>query len=276
MPHTITRNMTRKERFHTCCRTLSSVWIWVCLLAWCGVGQARADEKPKENNRPYLCEFGVQAGCGYYVGDATMHIFNYPREAYGAHFRYKFNSRWALRVEGMAHRITGVDYDEDRQPVLDEQGRKQMWTTQMINLDMAAEFNFFRFGERTYDRRVKPVTPYIFLGVGVSVYGSGLNMAKWDWQYFGGQEGEKKAVPVAFYFPVGFGMKWKFSEHIGLNIAWQHNIYMADNLEGNQYLNNQHDMNGSNILNFDVTSQLTLGIVFEFAKEKKVCLHCQD
>ena len=276
------RTMTRKELPLSCGRTLPSVWVWVCLLVWGGVGQAWADEKPKEDPRPYLCEFGVQAGCGYYVGDATTHIFNNPREAYGAQFRYKFDSRWALRVEGMAHRITGVDYNEKRLPIKDEQGKKQMWTTQMINLDVAVEFNFFRFGERQYDRRVKPITPYIFLGVGVSVYGSGLNVAKWDWQYFGGQKGDAnsstqsvKAVLVAFYFPVGFGMKWKFSEHVGLNIAWQHNIYMADNLEGNKYLNNQYKMNGSNILNFDVTSQLTLGIVFEFAKEKKVCRTCR-
>lgn len=216
----------------------------------------------------YHCEIGVQAGTGYYAGDATRHIFNNPREAYGAHFRYKFDRRWALQVKGLAHRITGADYDKE--------GKKEMWTTQMINLDAVVEFNFFRFGERQYDRRVKPVTPYIFLGVGVSVYGNGLNVADWDWQYFGGDEADgKKAVPVACYFPLGLGLKWKFSERLGLNIAWQHNIYMADNLEGRSSLNNSYGMNGSNILNFDITSQLTLGIVFEFAQAKKICRFCR-
>ena len=68
--------------------------------------------------------------------------------------------------------------------------------------------------------------------------------------------------------------KWKFAKRFGLNLAWQHNLYIADNLEGMANLNNTYDLNGSNILNFDVTSQLTLGIVFEFAKEKAVCRTC--
>lgn len=234
--------------------------IWRMLLVWavcaCVCVEAQADD------RPYLCELGLQAGCGYYVGDATMHIFNNPREAYGAHFRYKFTNRWALQVKGLTQRITGPVYDERMQKTDDS------WSTQIINLDAMAEFNFFRFGGKTYDTRIKPLTPYIFLGVGVALYGNGMNVAAWDWSGYGG------SAPVAFYIPMGFGLKWKFSERLGLNLAWQHNIYMADNLEGMAVLNNQHNLNGSNLLNFDVSSQLTLGIVFEFAKEKAICRTC--
>ena len=35
----------------------------------------------------YHLEAGLQAGCGYYVGDTTPHIFHNVREAYGAHFK---------------------------------------------------------------------------------------------------------------------------------------------------------------------------------------------
>ena len=48
---------------------------------------------------PYLCDFGVQGGLGYYIGDAQGHPFMMPREVYGAQFRYKFNNRWALQVK---------------------------------------------------------------------------------------------------------------------------------------------------------------------------------
>ena len=64
-----------------------------------------------QEQRPYLCEIGLQAGCGYYVGDATPHIFTNPREAYGIHFRYKFTKRWALQVKGLTQRITGNEYE---------------------------------------------------------------------------------------------------------------------------------------------------------------------
>lgn len=230
--------------------------VWVMLVGVVCSITAVADD------RPYLCELGLQAGCGYYVGDATTHIFNNPREAYGAHFRYKFTNRWALQVKGLTQRITGYAYDDRMQK------QDAMWSTQMVNLDAMAEFNFFRFGGKTYDIRIKPLTPYIFLGVGVAMYGNGMNVSGWNWSDYGGK------VPVAFYIPMGFGLKWKFAKRFGLNLAWQHNLYVADNLEGMANLNNTYDLNGSNILNFDVTSQLTLGIVFEFAQEKKECRTC--
>lgn len=218
--------------------------ILTILVLWVSLG-AFAD------TRMYHCELGLQAGCGYYAGDATPHIFNNPRETYGGHFRYKFDKRWALQVKGLQHTITGH--------LIDDNGQRMdgMWVNHMINLDVMAEFNFFRFGGREYDQRVKPITPYIFLGVGMSLY-------------------DLHFQTVGAYLPVGLGLKWKFADRWGLNLAWQHNIYFADNLESTPNLSNTYSLNGWNIMNNDITSQLTLGIVFEFAKEKKVCRFCDD
>ena len=215
----------------------------VILLVCVGFSYARADR------RPFLCEIGVQAGCGYYVGDATTHIFNNVREVYGAHFRYMFDQRWALQVKGLGQTIKG--------PLPDGMQTDILWQNKMINLDVMAEFNFFRFGGKVYDRRVKPYTPYIFVGVGVGLYSEAYQTA-------------------AAYIPIGIGFKWKFAKHWGLNIAWQHNIYFADNLENMPEWGNTYDMNGSNIFNNDLTGQLTLGIVFDFIKKKKICKFCEQ
>lgn len=206
------------------------------------VGNVRAEE------RDFLCELGVQGGLGYYAGDAVEHIFMYVQPAYGAQFRYKFDSRWALQVKGQG---TAIKFPlQGADGVQTEEFGKNM----MMNIDVVGEFNFFRFGMRQYDNRIKPITPYIFIGVGVSVYS--------DWRSAG------------VYIPCGVGLKWKFARQWGLNVAWQQQIYFADNLEGKDYYNNTHSLNGSNILNNDFTSTLTLGIVFEFAKEKKACRMC--
>lgn len=209
-------------------------------------------------SRKYRVELGLQGGCGYYVGDATTHIFNNVREVYGAHMRYKFDYRWALQVKGLYQTIKGplIESSRNADGVLVEKDLGK-WTINMINIDVMGEFNFFRFGFEEYDRRVKPITPYIFAGVGMGIYGKGYQH-------------------VACYFPFGFGLKWKFAPRWGLNLAWQHNLYFADNLEGTEIYGNTFDMNGSNILNYDVTGQLTLGIVFEFAREKKICRLCSD
>ncbi len=206
--------------------------------------------------QPYLCEIGLQGGCGYYVGDAAQHIFMHPREAYGVHFRYKFTKRWAIQAKVSGQRITGYDYTMD--------GRKldTRWQNQLINVDVMAEFNFFRFGEANrYDKRIKPYTPYIFLGIGAGVYGA---------------NGENKPIfnHAMAYIPLGIGFKWKFHDCVGLNIAWQHNIYMADNLESRESLDNKYQMNGWNWMNCDLTGMLTAGIVFEFGRAKAPCRIC--
>ncbi|HCS87373.1 MAG TPA: hypothetical protein DIW30_02800 [Bacteroidales bacterium] len=198
--------------------------------------------------RAYLCEFGVQGGLDYYVGDAVAHVFQNVQPAYGAQFRYKFTPRWALQVKGQADNIKFPLQEQDAA------GNTLMGKNLLMNIDAVAEFNFFRFGMKQYDTRIKPVTPYMFIGIGMSVY-SGF-------------------TSVTGYIPLGFGMKWKFAPRWGLNVAWQHQIYFADNLENKECYNNTYQLNGSNILNKDFTSSLTLGIVFEFAKERAACRTC--
>ena len=178
------------------------------------------------NGQPYLCEFGLQGGFGYYVGDANPHIFINPREAFGLQFRYKFTKRWALQVKAASQRITGHEYTYEKG-----------------------------------DKRIKPYTPYIFLGIGAGIYGAE-----------GYTNGNFRKV--AAYFPFGIGFKWKFHDRVGLNIAWQHNVYFADDLENRENLADRYDMNGSNVMNCDLTGMFTVGIVFEFAQAKKECRIC--
>lgn len=132
----------------------------------------------------------------------------------------------------------------------------------LISGDVVAEFNFFEYGNDWEMGRIKPYTPYIFLGVGLGWYGI-------DWS-----RDSKLGFPISLYVPFGVGFKWKFAPRWGLNIAWQHNLYFKDNLEAKADLNNTNELNGSNILENDLTGQLMVGIVFDFAKAKKACKTC--
>ena len=145
---------------------------------------------------------------------------------------------------------------------MDGQKLDTKWQNQLINADVMAEFNFFRFGEANkYDKRIKPYTPYIFIGVGAGVYGANA-------------ENKPTFNHAMAYIPFGVGFKWKFYDCVGLNIAWQHNIYMADNLESRETLDNKYQMNGWNWMNCDLTGMLTAGIVFEFGRAKAPCRIC--
>lgn len=209
----------------------------------------------RAGNGPYLIELGLQGGVNYYVGDAQHIIFTHPRETYGAQFRYKFDRRWALQIKGQASRIAF------RYPVYDagftpEEGSSQsILTNKFISLDAVAEFNFFRFGENWSG--TKPYTPYIFLGAGLSLY-----------------DGYRPYSNMGFYMPFGVGFKWKFAEHCGLQLAWQHNVYFKDDLENIEDYDDVEKLNGSNFLNCDLTGSFTFGLVFDFIEAKKVCRTC--
>ena len=77
---------------------------------------------------------------------------------------------------------------------------------------------------------------------------------------------------------MGLGLKWRFAPRWQLVAAWQHNLYLGkdrgDGLEAQPMFGNTHDMNGNNFFNYDLTGQLTVGIVFEFAQQKGACKHC--
>ncbi len=220
----------------------------------------------------YHCEIGVQGGMGYYAGDATPlpgvsapginHLNNISWVA-GGHFRYKFDQRWSLQLKGLYHQIGGQYYDNRRtsNPWFKDNDSTSVWKRNNGNIDITAEFNFFRFGAKVYDSRVKQWTPYIFAGVGIT----------FDHRIL--QSKDRTALP---YIPVGIGIKWKFADRWGLNVMWQHNFYLVDKLENVAQLHDTYDFGGWNPANNDHTGQITAGIVFEFAKEKKICRFCDE
>ena len=199
----------------------------------------------------FRCELGIDGGCGYYVGDATPHIFQNVREAYGTGFRYMFNRRWSLRLKGMTQRIAG--YKPDGTGFAAKEAG--VWQNRLVNFDLVAEFNFLPYGSVWYDSRIKPVTPYIATGIGLSLY------SKWQ-----------KATA---YMPFIVGMKWRCSPHCTIHLAWEHDVYFADNLEGIDAYGNTYRLNGTNLMNMDVTGQLVAGVAIAFLQDKKVCRTCK-
>lgn len=203
--------------------------------------------------RPNLYELALYGGCGYYVGDATPYIFQNVRESYGLSILRRMDNRWNLRLQASGQRIAGLQPDEQGNPI----PGSELWTDQLVNIDLTTTFNFLHYGTgNKYDRKLRPFTPFISTGVGVKLHDG-----------FG---------KVAIYMPFGIGVKWKFSEHVGLIAQWQHDICFADNLEPNHLYDNIHDMNGSNIFNCDLSSMLTVGMIFEFGRQKTVCRFCDS
>lgn len=227
----------------------SQICIVFCLLVLCLCAPQMHAQRVGRNQ----IETGIQGGLMYYIGDAHPKMFQDVREVYGAEFAYLFNYRWSLMVQGVSGRISGLTATEYGLP--DPNGKR--WTNRLVDIDVVARFNFLPFGIRDkYDLKIKPYTPYIFAGIGVSMH--------------------TEFTRATAYIPVGVGFRWVCTPHLGMFIAVQNNICFGDNLEPVPGYNNIHELNGSNPLNCDMVSTIQFGIVFEFAKEKSICKFCSE
>lgn len=202
----------------------------------------------------YFFEIGPLGGLSYYMGDAHTTILQHNGPAYGGVFRYKFNPRWVIAAKAQ---YSGFGFETS------EMAATNVTTSakrEIIETDVTAEFNFFHLERNTYHRHAKVYSPYLFLGIGAGVY----------------DKGNTKRSGVAPYLPVGFGFKWNMTERLNLNIAWQHQLYLKDNLEGVSSLDNTKGLNGSNFLNNDLTSSIALSLTINFGREKRICRSCSQ
>jgi hypothetical protein len=242
------------------------------------------------DQRFYRLEIGVQAGAGYYMGELAEYAFMSPSESYGFQLRCKIDERWALQFKGQRQRVINTIAGDNEWGVAAGRYQTPMW-----HFDVTGEYNFFHFGLDEYDVRMHPVTPFIFLGIGMTAYNE-LASSKGDYPLVGWKtatvaDGKTTYTyhepEFAMYIPVGVGLKWKVAERWQLQLLWQHELYVlnGDGLEGvltkessghkgDVWLNNSHNINGINVFNNDVTSTLTAGVVFEFGHKKKKCLFC--
>lgn len=170
---------------------------------------------------------GIQGGYSYIIGDSGFDSYVVA----GIHVRYKFDQRWSLRAQVQQHVY----------PAKSEWG----------NIDISAEYNFFRYGIDEYDLRVKAVSPFIAIGVGIT---STLKELKTD-----PVSGLKRV-----YVPIGIGVKWKFADKWQLQATWQHQVYLTrDDLDKMGW-----DGAITNIMNNDVLSTFTVGLSIDFFRLK--------
>ena len=175
----------------------------------------------------FMFDGGVQGGYSYIIGDSGFDSYVVA----GIHVRYKFDQRWSLRAQVQQHVY----------PAKSEWG----------NIDISAEYNFFRYGIDEYDLRVKAVSPFIAIGVGIT---STLKELKTD-----PVSGLKRV-----YVPIGIGVKWKFADKWQLQATWQHQVYLTrDDLDKMGW-----DGAITNIMNNDVLSTFTVGLSIDFFRLK--------
>lgn len=195
----------------------------------------------------YKGEIGGMLGGALYTGDAEG---RYPEDVtlfYGALFRYKFNTRVALRAEFSRAKAEGV-YSYNNSVT------EYSFSNQLSIVDFCGEFNFFDYEINKYNRYSSRVSPYIFAGVGTMLYN--FNNA---------------GVHTKATIPFGLGVKVKIAPRWNANLQYTARLLLGDSMEGVPLLNNPAGLNGSNFMNNDLLSTLSVGISYDILKKKCNC-----
>lgn len=199
----------------------------------------------------YKYEIGGMAGGAFYMGDANKNaFFKGLNPAFGGVFRYNVNFRWALKGNLMWGRVSGSTQGLDN--VFPDHS-EIAFNANVIELGGQGEFNFFPYSDQYSYAGAKRFTPYVLLGIGMSVApGSGGTMASLN-------------------IPLGVGVKYKIKNRLNLGCEFSFRKLFADNMEGNAALDDPYGIKSSFLKNKDWYSFLLLSVTWDFGPRCRPC-----
>ena len=193
----------------------------------------------------YRGEIGPSAGTSFYIGDANTKLFANQNFTYGLQYRHKFNSRLAVTGEWNSTKVSGDATLLNNTVVA--------FSNPVNAFDLSGEFNFFDLEDKPYKPFSQKYCTFIFAGVGSMLY---------DYEMQG---------QIKFSYLIGAGVKFMLGKRMNLNFRWSNRLLLTDQLEGIRPLNNIYDLNGSNLLNNDLLSTLSVGLTINIFKERCDC-----
>lgn len=181
-------------------------------------------------------EIGVGAGVSYYVGDLnpTGH-FKYPHPAGTIFVKRIITNRWSVRAGFTYLGVYANDADGDwgYQHV-----RNLNFRSNIFELHVAAELNFFPFGINQYSHteKIRTWTPYLMAGLGAYYYdpytvsnGSETFLQPLGTEGQGTDSYEDRNLYSKFMPVMPFGMGVKFNINNKLTIAAEYSMRLTFN-----------------------------------------------
>lgn len=197
----------------------------------------------------YKFDFGGGIGVSGYLGDANeSSLFKHPGFGAQMSMRYLFDTRWALRGVLTTASLSGDTADFDN--VLPG-GARYSFSSQIYDLGVRGEFNFFAYGIGETYKRLKRWTPYMALGLGVTLASC-------------------EGTAVAMSMPMAFGFKYKLRPRLNIMAEFAMTKVFGDKVDGRD-LHDLYTIKSSFLKNTDWYSTLMFTISYEFGKRCTTC-----
>lgn len=216
----------------------------VAVMAACG-----SSVYAQQQEESYKFDIGGGIGMSGYLGDANeSNIFKHPGFNGYAAFRYLFDNRWSIRTMLATSSLKGNT--ADMQNVLPGNAQYE-FTSQIYDLSVRGEVNFFGYGFGETYKRLRRWTPFLGVGIGVTMASS---------------SGTFTAVSV----PMSFGVKYKLRPRVNLEACFTMTKVFGDHVDGPD-LSDLTTIKSSFLKNNDWHSAITVGISFEFGPRCVTC-----
>lgn len=209
---------------------------------------ALAPLKGVAQEESYRFDIGGQLGMSGYAGDASSNIFSHPGFAAGASFRYLPDVRWAIRT---VFNVMGLSGDTKGMDDVLPGGANYSFKSTVYDLGGRVEFNFLPYGIGETYKQLKRISPYLAVGVGVSLASC---------------EGQ---TAVGFNIPMAFGVKYKLRERLNLGLEFSITKVFNDHMDG--VLADLHQIQTSFVRNTDWYSDISISLTYEFGKRCSTC-----
>ena len=217
------------------------------MLLWCilYMPNARAQETA------YRFELGPAIGMSGYLGDAnTSSLYAHPGFAGGAIFRYLVSPRWNIRGNFTMATLSGNSADMTN---VFPGGATYDFTSTVYDLGARIDFNFFNYGIGETYRRMRRWTPYLTLGLGMTVASC-------------------EGTAVTFNIPMGAGLRYKINPRLNLGLEWCMTKAFTDKVDG-PVLNDLYGIKSSFAKNTDWYSTIMVSLTFEFGERCRSCYY---
>lgn len=219
-------------------RVAYSIAFLICALA------AHAQEDPE-----YRAEVGAGAAMTAYQGDFSSSIFKNLQPMGSLVAKYRFNPRMAMalnisygKLKGSSQNA-GTYYPATRDTTIN-------FSNPLVDTGLRFEYNFWPYGTGKEYRGAQRLTPFIFMGIGMSVVKNEKSIA-------------------AFNLPIGAGVKYKVADRLNLTLDWTMHFSATDQLDG---LKDPYGIKSTGLFkNTDCYSVLQLSLTYDIWAKCKIC-----
>ena len=201
----------------------------------------------------YRLEVGGGIGMVAYEGDFNGNIFKNMQPMFSLLARYKFNPRVAVAMNASYGSLKGAAKDVTSH--VPDQWADYTFNKKMGDVGFRLEYNFWPYGTGMEYRGAQRLTPYIFIGVGTTIF-------------------KTDNTQLAMNMPLGIGAKYKVADRLNVALEWAMHFTSSDMLDG---VADPYGIKSSGLFkNTDCYSQLRLSVTYDLWAKCKTCHNDRD